>query len=230
MLCWCCGAKSVRALKPDGIRYGNFHGGNVPRQFCEKCYQKEIAKRERLKAEYNRLRALNMFNSAIECLETQPIDLYEYKDIIEQMESYVQERPDKFGSSDEIMAAIALIGFGMKIKAQYEVMRYKIDFLIPEYHVALEIDGIWHKNKKNKDLQRDVNIRQCLGPEWEVVRIPTSMVRTDASAIPIAVIQMYDELKQLRKDHDGIVPSWYSDRHSSVVEKKRNKEYIVLDD
>lgn len=153
-----------------------------------------------------------MFERAIKTLEKQAIDIYEYKDIIEQMSEYVNENPEKFDSAQEIIAAIILVDNAVKVKTQYKIERYRVDFYIPEYKIVLEIDGDFHKNNLFRDNQRDIKIREILGDDWETVRISTAYIDRNARALVDAMLSIKVEKQKIRKQHNGFLPEWYSAR------------------
>ena len=70
---------------------------------------------------------------------------------------------------------------------QYKIDRYQVDFLIPDYHIVLEIDGDRHGLKKGKDSVRDENIKYILGADWEIIRIPTELLKKNAMKLPLAI-------------------------------------------
>jgi len=81
-------------------------------------------------------------------------------------------KPQWFQSTEEIMVAIELLRRGVKVHHQVKVYDYRVDFVLPELHVALEIDGAIYHNPRNKREQiRDEVIADKLGAGWNVIRI-----------------------------------------------------------
>lgn len=215
--CWICGAQATRALRPNNTvliapELGLQEEIRTSRQFCEKCYEEHSRKIVDLEEEYGRLKKKLMLERAIRTLEKQHIDLYTIKDIIDQMGEYVEENPQKFDSAPEMIAAIMLIANGFKIKAQYKIDTYTVDFLIPGLKVVLEVDGYLHKFKVSSDSIRDIKIRSILGDDWEVVRIPVKYIEANAKQLVAAILSMKAEKQKIRRENNGVIPGWYSGR------------------
>lgn len=119
-----------------------------------------------------------------------------------------------FESTEEVMAAIELIKNNYKIKHQAKVGRYRVDFLIPEEKVVLEIDGsVYHTDKtKNKETIRDNLIKFNLGDDWEIIRVSDTDLNTNVTRLTKAIKTVKEERDKIRKANDGNLPKWYSDR------------------
>lgn len=230
--CWLCGKPAIRALKINSTNLGGdgYDGDaefKVNRHFCEECYQKhtdDIAETEEI---YGRLKKKLMLERAIKILEMQRINLYEFKDIIEQMQEYVVENPRKFDSSDEMIVAIMLVANGIKSLMQYKIDNYVVDFYIPSLKVVLEVDGHLHRYNTYYDNERDIRIRSYLGKEWEVVRIPTKYIEANAKQVVPAIISIKAEKQKIREEHNGIIPEWYSKRNSASKKSGRYERVLV---
>ena len=143
------------------------------RTYCEECEASIREKNKNMLKEYLHLKNELMIDRAIRIFEKQLVDIYDYKEAIDAVSEFAREKPLHFGSADEILAAIILIHNEIKIKTQYKIGKYYVDFLIPDWKCVLEIDGIHHKMKKKADLNRDIDIMNELGPGWDIVRINT---------------------------------------------------------
>lgn len=190
-------------------RYGDC-GAWIPvekkngRWYCERCYEEKTKDLDATRAEYGKLKKKLMLERAVTLLEDK-VKIYEYQDIIEQMAEYVEECPEKFDSSDEMIAAIIFIANQIKVKMQYKVASYTVDFLIPDLRVIVEIDGERHLYKREYDNDRDITIRATIGSEWEVIRIPTKLLEQNPEKLVQAVIQAKQERQRLRgKNHGGL--------------------------
>lgn len=212
--------KTVVHVSPEDVC------GGLARQFCSECYEKHVESIDSMREEYLRLRRVLMFERALAKLEKQSINLYEYKDVIEQMQEYVENTPDKFDSAQEVVAAIILVGHGIKCKVQYPVGKYVADFYLPELKVVLEIDGERHKYSTGNDRKRDVVIRGLLGEEWEVIRIPTEHIDKNAKELVSAILSIKGELKKIRAMNGGVIPEWYSKRHKAKRRKKATDDEL----
>ena len=233
-LCWVCGKHAIRALKISSTAVGSKIEGfesefRINRHFCESCYEKHSADILHTEEEYGKLKKKLMLERAIRILETQPINLYEIKDVIDQFQEYVIENPKKFDSSDEMIVAIMLVSSGIKSSMQYKIGKYVVDFYIPSLKIVLEVDGHLHKYHTYYDNERDIRIRSMLGKEWEVVRIPTKYIEANAKQVIPAVLSIKAEKQKIRASHNGIIPEWYSAKNSS---SKKNGIYekILVDE
>ena len=206
--CWICGAPAVRARLPFST-YTDKEGIHA-RQYCVKCFEDEGRKHEELTKEYAIMKKRLMLERAIRSMESQNIDLYAYKDIIEQMEKYVIEYPEKFDSSQEMLCAILFVAEEIKAVPQKKIGKYRVDFYIPEYKIIFEVDGKLHSFRVPKDNERDREIRKALGPDWEVVRIPTKYIDTKAAQVIDAVFLIKQEKQEIRRKNSGIIPEWFN--------------------
>ena len=136
---------------------------------------------------YIKLKKREMFRKAVRILEKQDTKMYDYKDAIEVVEEHVENHPDKFDSSYEVLAAIVLVHNRIYSKMQYKIGRYQVDFLLPELFVVLEIDGERHVHKKAYDTKRDIQLQQMLGDGWDIIRIKTDYLDKDAKKLPDAI-------------------------------------------
>lgn len=196
------------------------------RHFCSSCFIKRNKELNKIRAEYALLKKKLMLERAVKILEKQDLNIYNYKDIIDDMSAYIEENPDKFDSSHEMIAAIILVDNCVKAKMQYKLDRYKLDFYIPDYKIVLEIDGDMHKNNLYRDNQRDIRVRELLGHDWETVRIGTKYLEQNAKALVDAMIAVKKEKQKIRKQHNGFLPDWYSSRNKA----QRSRGIKVGDD
>lgn len=244
MKCWNCGSEHAEMTYTDywfderisderlSLEMKKFneerHGLGSARQryFCKECFNKRNKALRETRNAYAKLKKKLMLERAIRMFEKQNINVYDYKDIIDEMTEYVEEYPDKFDSSHEMLAAIVLVDNAIKAKMQYKIDKYRVDFYLPDYKIVLEIDGDLHKNNLYRDNQRDIKIREILGNDWEIVRISTKYIEQNASALVDAMIAVKKEKQKLRKQHHGYLPEWYSARNKA----QRTRSMKVGDD
>lgn len=169
------------------------------RCYCDECYDIVTKQEAEEQALYVKLKKREMFRRACRILEKQNTDMYEYKDAIDVVESVLEEKPDKFDSSYEVVAAIILVYNGVLSKMQYKVGKYQVDFILPEMYTVLEIDGDRHKYKKEQDRARDIEIKKMLGHGWEIVRINTDYLDQNAKKLVDAIDAVLDH--RYRKRH-----------------------------
>ena len=193
MKCWICGKEATKTL--GTIYLGKGRTMNRPtskycRCYCDKCYNEVVERLELENAEYVLLKKKQMFNTALEKLETQQVDMYKLRPSIDKVEQYVINNPDKFDSSYEILAAIVLINAGIQFQMQKRILRYQVDICIPSSKILVEIDGERHKNKKDYDNERDQAILDEMGYEWQIVRISTDRLDENAIKLVTAIEQV----------------------------------------
>lgn len=228
--CWECGEEIEYNLKSEilGYELKRIYTSSKKvrspktvwkRIFCEKCSEKVKNRMANEKSEYIRLKSKMMFERAVENLEKQLIDFVEYEEAIKTVQSFAEEHTEKFESSSEMIAAIMLVNKRITSKMQYKIGNYRVDILLPDLNVALEIDGERHNENKVviKDSRRDVKIRELLGGDWEVVRIPSNYIDTDAEKMVDAIIAIRDEKKRMREENCGIIPSYFSKRNEGYA-------------
>ena len=236
--CWMCGneatvfpeinvtdEKYYELLKVGCVEPWDAQGYSTSkhqRGYCEACYPEYEAQRRTDRAEYVRLKKKLMIERAVRTLEKQKLDIYDYQEAIEAVSEFSAENADKFDSAQEVIAAIILLENEIQAKTQYKVGRYRIDFLLPSLKIALEIDGDLHAHKLYHDNQRDIDIRQELGADWEVVRIKTEYLEQNAEMLIEAIKAVKHEKQKLRRENGGILPEWYSKRERATKPKKQN--------
>ncbi len=99
------------------------------------------------------------------------------------------DRPGWFQSTEEIMTAIELIRRNLKIRHQVKVFDFSVDFVIPEYKVALEVDGkpFHGKDQEEKQRKRDEVIQWKLGEGWEVIHIDANSINMNVTRLLSAI-------------------------------------------
>lgn len=188
MNCWICG-KTATKTRPvfDGFGWITPEPSEYHRCYCDECL-KEIEKKESEERKlYIKLKKREMFRKAVNLLEKQHTDMYEYREAIEVVRDFMEDNVDKFDSSYEVLTAIVLVQNRIYSKMQYRVGKYQVDFLLPDLLVVLEIDGERHKHRKDYDSVRDKAIKKQLGPHWEIIRIDTDNLDKNAKKIPDAI-------------------------------------------
>lgn len=162
------------------------------RTFCKECYDRLKRQQEEENRLYIKLKKKRMLEKACFLLERQMAPMYEYKDAIDVVKDAVEENPDKFDSSYEMVAAIVLVQNRIYAKTQYKIGSYQVDFLLPEIGVVLEIDGERHKYSKGYDKRRDAEIKEALGDGWDIIRIDTKYLDKNAAKLPEAIDRVID--------------------------------------
>lgn len=188
MNCYICG-KQATETRPhfNGYSWVTPKMSKYRRCYCKECLKVEEEKTAEEHKLYVKLKKREMFRKAVKLLEDQHTDMYDYKESIEVVKDFLEGNPDKFDSSYEVLTAIILVHNRIYAKMQYKVGKYQVDFLLPDKFTVLEIDGERHKHKKEYDSVRDQEIKKLLGSQWEIIRIPTDRLDTDAKKIPKAI-------------------------------------------
>lgn len=201
------------------------------RAYCKKCYEKYQKDMENIKAEYIKNKTALMLERAIRILERQKIVIDSYREAVSVVREFSSENPGKFASAHEMIAAIVLIKNRVKTKTQYKIGKYRADFCLPELKIILEIDGDRHENSLYQDNERDKNIRNILGKDWEVVRIKTEYLEQNAKMLIKAIKTIRAEKQKIRSSNYGLLPEWYSKRDRSKKPKKQEYgDELLLDD
>lgn len=208
--CWQCGefiTKDVSELAK---------GSSKGRLFCPECKNLFEKTREDTKQEYIRLKTLVTLERAMRIIEKQArlnVNTDDYFEPFEVVSEFLKKDSTKFESAHEIVACMELLRNEVHVKAQQSVGRKRIDFILPDLKVALEIDGGLHKFQIGKDSQRDIYVLNELNKNekgWEIVRIPTSMIEKDITKLMPAIKAIYKEKQELRRKYNGFIPSYYS--------------------
>lgn len=201
-------------------RCGEPHTGinTYERSYCSDCFEKHQEEDEQLMNEYLKAKIKVMWRRAVNNLEKQNLQMNDYYEEAKFVLDLALEDYNKFQSSPEMMAAIQLLKQRVKAKVQYKVGRYRVDFLLPELKVVLEIDGKLHDYKVKKDSKRDAAILNELNAEdtgWEVIRIPVKHIDQNVSKLVPAIKALYKEKQRLRRKHGGFIPTYFS-KHAAT--------------
>lgn len=191
------------------------------REYCNECRLMHDKKIREYKKMHQEIGAKLMIERAIRIMEKQNIDLYEYKDAVHAIEKSYMENLERFRSAEEIVATIILIQHETKVKNNFKIGRYTADIYIQSLTCIVEIDGFMHGNEevKLKDGNKDIYIRQLLGREWEVVRIPTKYIHEKAENLISAIIELKSKMMLLRQENNGLLPYNFSKSMDAVYRK-----------
>ena len=227
--CWICGAEATEFQSL-------WHGSGCEREaytqrgYCKACAEAVAKDMRDSKAEYIRLRKKLMYERAVRMLEKQNVDVYEYEEALKAVKDFSEKNPEKFDSSEEMLAATILIDNEINIGIGKQVGKYTVDILIPELFTMLEIDGQTHRGRLYYDNERDKDLRSELGGKWEVVRIKTEYIQQNAEMLVEAIKTIYAEKKRLRKENNGFLPDWYSRREFAKEPKRQQYGDELLTD
>lgn len=200
-LCSQCG-KEVKSINYiHGLKY-----------LCRNCkLENKLADRER-QIEQNAETKERKFANAVKRIEKQT-KLSLYKDAIDKVKSKLHTH-GYFDSTEEIMVAIELLKNRVGFIHQKKFMRYCLDFVIPSEKIVLEVDGsTFHTEEtKKREIIRDDLIVLHYGLDWEVIRITDKLLNKDITKLVPAIKEIKAQRKELKAQHGGILPLWYTDR------------------
>ena len=214
--CWRCGKEHFVYTKNPHIRV-----------FCHECAEIHRKEHENNVAHYMKLRMEIMWERAMRTIEQSSTKIYELREAAETVLEYALNDTGKFASQHEMIAAIILINNKIKTSIQKTVGSFRVDFILSELKVVLEIDGYMHDYKQIKDCERDQKIRQILGANWEIVRIPTKYLEKNPGQL-INAIKEVKKLKQsIRVQNNGVLADWYSNRDKLRMMKALKKKPMI---
>jgi very-short-patch-repair endonuclease len=178
---------------------------------CKECRQKERESLKNKKTPLKVLQAERRMEIAVEYLESKGI-IEEYSGALKVVGSRLHTS-GWFQSSNEILVALELIRCGVKLRHQVKMGRWRVDFVIPDLKVVLEVDGEMYHPDSNKEKEkiRDNSILANLGPEWEVIRIKDHLIRKNLKKLLPAIESVRRSRKRVRRNFDNRLPKWYSD-------------------
>lgn len=190
------------------------------RAYCHECKKIVQDEHEKLINEYLKNKALIMYENAITKMEEQKINMHYYYEACGVVKERILKDCNTFDSALEIMACIELINNEIKVKPQVEFGKYKVDFLLPDLKIVLEIDGYWHNSSKVmlRDAKRDVEILNELGSGWEIIRVKTSQIEKRLAYLVDDIKKIHKERQLLRKKNMGILPDNYNE-HTKILYK-----------
>lgn len=215
--CWHCG--EFLAADTTVIAAGSSGG----RKFCPECKELFETKREETKRKYIQYKVEVTIERALRLIEKQDscsFRMDEYYDASAVVTDLFRKDSTKFDSAHEVIACIELIRNLIKTKTQQRIGRKKVDFLLPDLKVVLEIDGNLHDFKIGKDSQRDIFILNELNKDdkgWEIIRIPTSLIEKDITKLVPSIKVLYKKRQELRRKYNGFIPPYYS-RHNKIAQ------------
>lgn len=110
------------------------------------------------------------------------------------------DKPLYYQSTEEIMVALELLKSGIEAYHQVRVYNYRVDFVIPQYKVALEIDGApFHgKERQSSETLRDEIIADKLGDGYEVIRISADNINLNITKLMPAIKAVLAKRKRVQ--------------------------------
>lgn len=178
------------------------------RNFCDECMIERKKEHDDKISQYLQLKNELAIERAIIRIEDHRDGIHKFdeywKPAIDAVADFMKENPETLASTEEIITAIALIAEEIHIKCQYQIGKYRVDFLLPELKAILEIDGYSHNGTKIKDSKRDLEILGMLGDDWEIVRIPTTWVNKAPCQLVDIIFNEHNRKREHRKRIGGL--------------------------
>jgi len=180
---------------------------------CKGCKVENYLSDKENRQESNKAVKEKKLINAIDRIAKHTNDIDKYDRAIRIIKSYLH-RDGWFDSTEEIMVAIELCKRKVKFNHQVEFGRYRVDFLLPEQKIILEVDGtLFHTEKtREKEMIRDNLIVLNLGAEWEVIRITDDDINSNVTKLIPALKRVKEKRQKLREKNDGLLPDWYSNK------------------
>ncbi len=157
---------------------------------CDYCKKRHA---EKIKALFPNVETKydKRFNTAVKNIQKQVKNFDEYNKAIK----LAKTRSYKYASVPEAMTAIELLKNNYKIIPQQNIDRYKVDFVLKDEKIVLEIDGsLYHSNSKRENL-RDIVIQQKLGYQWTIIHIPSDIVLNRIAELDQTIKRCYKALR-----------------------------------
>jgi very-short-patch-repair endonuclease len=200
--CACCGKEVMSLNYIKGYKY-----------LCKACKLNNYLSDKENRTENNKEIKEAKLKKAIERISKHTYNIEKYKKSIQTIEKYLH-RDGWFDSTEEIMVAIELCKNKIKFNHQVKFGRYRVDFLLPDEKVILEVDGtMFHTAKtREKEQIRDNLIVLNLGAEWEIIRITDEDINKNITKLAKAIHKVKAKREELRKEYNGKLPEWYSNK------------------
>jgi len=178
---------------------------------CKEC---KVIRNELRKEELSDLRKVDKESKLNEALVriSKVSDIIKYESAIDRVRKHLG-KANWFESTEEIMVALELIRHGIRAHHQVKVLKFRVDFVLPDEKIILEIDGkpFHGADRKSYEQERDQAIISMFGDEWDVIRISTDHINKNVTRLIQAVKAVKKSRQKYRASFNGKLPKWYSD-------------------
>jgi len=180
---------------------------------CSDCKVREKGNTEIeiLKNELHRLTKLKRLDDTRRLIIKQGNDIEKYEKAITVISKYF-DRKTWFQSIPEMATGLELIRCKLRFNTQVKVGKYRVDFILPDQKVALEIDSFYHHLNmeiEEKDEVKDILVLEALGQGWEYIHIEDKLLKTNIRGLIPELKRIKDKLKALRERNNGQIPKYY---------------------
>ena len=200
--CHKCG-KEIQSIRyQSGLRYT-----------CKECKMDNYLSDKEKKVTADKETKDKKFDNAVNRIKQHVRNIKKYDEAIKTVKANLY-KDHWFDSTEEIMVAIELLHKRVNLRHQVRMGRYRVDFMLPDYKIILEVDGVMfhNENTRKKEQLRDNLIILNLGVEWEVIRITDKHINEDITSLLPALLKIKEKRKYYRKCNNGLLPKWYSYR------------------
>lgn len=150
--------------------------------YCRKVFNKKanILKNQMIDKVFRAITPKEIqFSRAIEEIEGQVENFRKYDKAAEMC----RKKLELFGSIPEVMVAIELVRLGYKVIPQQKISKYRVDFLLPNEKLVVEVDGEKYHSSTHRHSDREAVIQLSLGFEWKILHVPAELIRRDIKKV-----------------------------------------------
>lgn len=200
--CYMCGEETMSLSYIPKFKYT-----------CSLCKLEKKKEEQGLRKQLNELTKENKLEKAISVI-SKKANISQYSKAIKIVHRNLNVS-NYFESTEEILTALELLKNNIMIKHQVKINRYRVDFVLTDLKVILEVDGKHFHLKENRDKEnaRDSIISLSVGPSWEIIHISDDDLNNNITKLVPAIKSIIEQRKYIRSQYNGIIPEWYSDRN-----------------
>ncbi|MEW6183708.1 MAG: hypothetical protein AB1500_11155 [Bacillota bacterium] len=184
------------------------------RQRCPSC-QTQYEKRRSL------LRKTSILEMALLTLERQdyPVCLHDYKEASEVLKDRIESEPESLTNVHEIVALMELLRNRIKVKLHPVIVGSPAGLVLPGENVVLKIV----RNHKQRDAEREIELRAELGPQWEILSILMAYIEDCVQKLLPLIRSIHNQRQSIRRKNSGILPEWYSKQDEALLQDVKRK-------
>lgn len=151
--------------------------------YCDRCKNELLRQKREAKAIEDDSKYEKRFEQGVALLEKKVRNAERFRPAIAKARTKIR----RYGSTDEVLAAIVMFHFGYDFQMQQKIGRYRADFLLPKEKLIVEVDGKPFHSDKRKEQERDNEMSIQMGQGWKTLHIPTELLRRKPLALNDAI-------------------------------------------
>jgi|GEM_PF-7128895 hypothetical protein len=184
------------------------------RQRCPACQ----AKYKKLKSHLCKISLIEM---ALLILERQdyPVCLHDYKEASEVVKNRIESEPESLTNAYEVVAVMELLRNMIQVKLHPVIAGSPAGLVLPGEKVVVEMVT----NFKQRDIEREIELRAELGPQWEILSIPIHYIEDYVQKLLPLIRLIHKQRQSIRCKNSGILPEWYSKHDEAVLQDVKKK-------